>query len=89
MLWERVGAGPLMTVAPANFVDWRRAARSFGEMAAFNPGFGASVSFILDGQTEAARLSGASVSSSFFSVLGVRLARARLSGWEDPSCSCD
>jgi putative ABC transport system permease protein len=77
MLWERTGAGTLMTVAPANFVDWRGASRSFSEMAAFSAGFGGNVSFILDGQTEAARLSGATVSSNFFSVLGVRFARGR------------
>lgn len=77
MLWERSGAGSLQTVAPANFVDWRGASRSFSEMAAFSAGFGGNVSFILDGQTEAARLSGATVSSNFFSVLGVRFARGR------------
>jgi predicted permease len=77
MLWERTGAGALMTVAPANFVDWRGASRSFSGMAALNPTFGASASFVLDGQAGATRLSGASVSSSFFSVLGVRFAIGR------------
>ena len=77
MLWERRGAGSLEPVAPANFVDWRGASRSFSEMAAFSSGFGGNVSFILDGQTEAARLSGATVSSNFFSVLGVRFALGR------------
>jgi putative ABC transport system permease protein len=74
VLWERSGAGSLQPVAPANFADWRGASRSFSEMAAFSSGFGGNVSFILDGQTEAARLSGATVSSNFFSVLGVRFA---------------
>ena len=77
MLWERSGAGSLQPVAPANFVDWRGASRSFREMAAFSSGFGGNVSFILDRQTEAARLSGVTVSSNFFSVLGVRFALGR------------
>jgi putative ABC transport system permease protein len=77
MLWERNGAGTLMPAAPANFVDWRGASRSFSEMAAFSSGFGGNVSFVLDGHTEAARLSGATVSSNFFSVLGVRFTLGR------------
>jgi len=77
MLWERTGDGTLMAAAPANFVDWRDASRSFSEMAAFNPGFGGGSSFILDGRREAARLSGAAVTSNFFSVLGVRFGLGR------------
>src|SRR5438094_1346092 len=37
MLWERTRDGTLMTVAPANFVDWRSGSRSFSEVAALNP----------------------------------------------------
>jgi predicted permease len=87
MLWERAGGqapirqeyggGTLMTVAPANFVDWRRASRSFTEMAALDPSFGGGVGFVLDRQRDAARLSGARVSSSFFSLLGVQCALGR------------
>src|ERR1700730_7259395 len=33
-LWERMRDGHLSTVAPANFVDWREASRSFSGMAA-------------------------------------------------------
>jgi putative ABC transport system permease protein len=80
MLWERDGGGALTPVAPANFVDWRSASRSFSNMAALNPGFGGGVSFVLDRQSEAARLAGARVSSNFFSLLGVRLALGRSSG---------
>jgi putative ABC transport system permease protein len=77
MLWERSAGGKPETVAPANFVDWRTASRSFSDMAAFSTGFGGNVSFVLDGQSEAARLSGAVVSSSFFSLLGVRFTVGR------------
>jgi putative ABC transport system permease protein len=73
VLWERMKPNVPITVAPANFVDWRNGSRSFAQMAALNP----NASFILSGQSEAARLTGASVSANFFSVLGVRLAIGR------------
>ena len=73
MLWERGGNGALMTVAPANFIDWRNQTRSFSEVAALSP----FSSFILGGQAEPARLAGAAVSSNFFSLLGVRFTRGR------------
>ena len=68
MLWERTGGGALTPVAPANFVDWRSASRSFSDMAALNPGFGGDGSLVLDRQSDAARLAGARVSSNFFSL---------------------
>jgi putative ABC transport system permease protein len=76
MLWES-NSEALMPVAPANFVDWRSASRSFRDMAALNPGFGGGVSFVLDRQSEVTRLSGARVSATFFSVLGVRFQLGR------------
>src|SRR5207245_2908166 len=51
MLWERTRDGTLMTVAPANFVDWRRGSGWFSEVAALNP----FPSCLLGGQREAAR----------------------------------
>jgi putative ABC transport system permease protein len=75
-LWERQGDGTLGDVAPANYVDWRDASRSFSGMAAMRASSFAS-SFILGGQREASRLAGGDVSSSFFSVLGVRFRLGR------------
>jgi putative ABC transport system permease protein len=72
ILWERKESGTLQGVAPANFVDWRTASRSFSEMAALK-----SSSFILSGQNDAVQLAGAGVSSNFLSLLGVRLAMGR------------
>ena len=74
-LWERQRDGALGSVAPANFVDWRDASRSFSGMAAvressFAPDF-------IVGQREASRLAGGQISSSFFSVLGVRFILGR------------
>jgi predicted permease len=75
-LSERQRDGTLSNVAPANFVDWRDASRSFSGMAAVRASSFAS-SFILGGQGEASRLVGGDVSSSFFSVLGVRFMLGR------------
>src|SRR5207244_6297828 len=72
MLWEHPRGGTPSTVAPANFVDWREQTHSFNEVAAIS-----SSSLILSGQGEPARLSGATVSSNFFSLLGVRTALGR------------
>jgi putative ABC transport system permease protein len=76
MLWERQGDGTPGDVAPANFVDWRDASRSFSGMAAVRTSSFAP-SFILGGQSEASRLAGESVTSSFFSVLGVQFMLGR------------
>ena len=76
MLSERKGDGKPGDVAPANFVDWRDASRSFSEMAAVRTSSFAP-SFILGGQREASRLAGESVTSSFFSVLGVQFMLGR------------
>src|ERR1044071_1202787 len=70
MLSERQRDGKLGNVAPANFVDWRDANRSFSGMAAVRESSFAP-DFILGGQSEASRLAGGVVSSNFFSVLGV------------------
>jgi putative ABC transport system permease protein len=76
MLSERMPDGKLSEVAPANFVDWRNGSRSFSGMAAMRaPSFASS--FILGGLSEASRLTGGDVSSSFFSVLGVRFMLGR------------
>jgi transcriptional regulator len=69
-LWERQRDGALGSVAPANFVDWRDASRSFSGMAAVRESSFAP-NFIVGGQREASRLAGGQVSSTFFSVLGI------------------
>ncbi len=76
MLSERQRDGKLGDVAAANFVDWRDGSRSFSGMAAMRaPTFASS--FILGGESEASRLTGGDVSSSFFSVLGVHFLLGR------------
>jgi putative ABC transport system permease protein len=76
MLSERQPNGKPGDVAPANFVDWRNGSRLFTDMAAMRASSFAS-SFILGGKSEASRLTGGDVSSSFFSVLGVRFMLGR------------
>src|ERR1041385_2945132 len=76
MLSERQRDGRAGDVAPANFVDWRNGSHSFTDMAAMRTSSFAS-SFVLNGKSEASRLTGGDVSSSFFSVLGVRFMLGR------------
>lgn len=72
VLWETMVGKPI-SVAPANFIDWRNASQSFSEMAAVNPFAG----FTLQSLDEPARLTGAGVSANFFSLLGIRFALGR------------
>ncbi|MCI0489448.1 MAG: ABC transporter permease [Blastocatellia bacterium] len=55
-----------LSVAYPDFVDWRDQNQTFEDMAAYDEG-----SFNLTGRGEPERISGASVSASLFSVLGV------------------
>src|SRR5437879_3380816 len=74
MLWEgQLSDGTLGTVAPANFVAWREQNHSLHNMAAIDP----YPDFILNGSGEPQRLTGAAVSSDFFSLLGVHMALGR------------
>jgi len=72
MLWEQIPQ-TTMPVAPANFLDWREQARSFSEIAAINP----FPNFILTGQGEPMRLTGAAVSWNLFSLLGTPITMGR------------
>jgi putative ABC transport system permease protein len=74
MLWEReLSDGSLGSVAPANFFDWREQNHSFDKIAAIDP----YPDFILNGSGEPQRLTGAAVSSDFFSLLGVQMTLGR------------
>jgi putative ABC transport system permease protein len=73
-LWEtQLHDDALETVAPANFFDWREQSHSFDKMAAIDP----YPDFILNASGGPQRLTGAAVSSDFFSLLGVRMALGR------------
>ena len=73
-LWESHPAyGPFLTVAPANFYDWRAQSTSFEMMAALDP----YPDFILTGTGEPRRLAGGAVTADFFPLLGVHMALGR------------
>ena len=73
-LWETHPTfGQFLSVAPANFYDWRAQSTSFDKMAALDP----YPDFILTGTGEPRRLNGAAVTADFFPLLGVRMALGR------------
>src|ERR1051325_3445950 len=74
MVWERVPEAGIMrsSAAPGNYLDWRDNNRVFEAMAAFNPR-----AFNLTDGDQPERVSGARVSPSFFTVLGVHAAQGR------------
>lgn len=75
VVWERnTDRGlPLMFASPPNYADWRRLNRAFDELGAFATG-----AFFIGGEEEPARLDGARVTVSLFSLLGVRPAVGRM-----------
>jgi putative ABC transport system permease protein len=73
LLEKQLSDGTLGTVAPANFFDWREQSHSFDKMAAIDP----YPDFILNGSGEPQRLTGAAVSSDFFSLLRVHMVLGR------------
>ncbi len=73
-LWETHPTwGPFLTVAPANFYDWRQESTCFSRMAALDP----YPDFILTGSGEPRRLAGAAVTADFFPLLAVNMALGR------------
>jgi putative ABC transport system permease protein len=72
MVWETSAENQERWVAPANFVDWRRDARSFASLSAFD-----NFSPTLSGHGEAERLRALGVSGTFFATLGASAALGR------------
>ena len=69
-LWERQRDGALGSVAPANFVDWRDASRSFSGMAAVRESSFAG-DFILRGQSEESCRGAAMLTSYILSAFSI------------------
>ncbi len=67
---ERRDIGGGGAIAPATFLDWRKMATSYDVMAVFTP----RTYNVTPSTGEPARLRGATVSSTFFDVLGVSAA---------------
>lgn len=71
-VWETSPDNDRRWVAPANFLDWRKDARSFVQLAAYGW-----YSVNLTGRNQPERLRAASVSGNFFATLGVQPALGR------------
>ncbi len=73
VVWETRADAPKRSVAPANFLDWRRETRAFSTLSAFDD-----FSATLTGAGEAQRVRATSASANFFDTLGVRAQIGRL-----------
>jgi putative ABC transport system permease protein len=71
-VWQTTPAAPTQGASPANFLDWRRDARSFEALAAFEV-----LHRNLTGASEPLRVVAAIVSPDFFRVIGVGPALGR------------
>jgi predicted permease len=71
-VWETSADNPERWVAPANFLDWKREARAFASLAAYD-----SFSTNLTGRGEPERLRAGGASGDFFTTLGVQAAHGR------------
>jgi putative ABC transport system permease protein len=67
VVWETRADTPIRSVAPANFLDWRRDTDAFSGLAAFDD-----FTATLSGIGEAQRIHAVSASGNFFDVLGVQ-----------------
>jgi predicted permease len=84
MAWETSADNPERWVAPANFLDWVRDARSFESLAAFD-----SFAANLTGRGEPERLRAAGASGTFFTTLGVQagIGRALIPADDEPGAA--
>jgi putative ABC transport system permease protein len=73
VVWETTSDNPRRSVAPANFVDWRRETSAFAGLAAFDD-FSAAVT----GHGEAQRVRAVSASADLFAILGVQAQTGRV-----------
>jgi putative ABC transport system permease protein len=73
LVWETMGDWKTRWVAPANFLDWRRDARSFDGLAGYS-----TADVNLSGAGEPERLKSAVVSDTLFDLLGARPALGRV-----------
>src|SRR3954469_5923156 len=78
VVWETRADAPARSVAPANFLDWRRETTAFSGLAAFDD-----FSATLSGSGEAQRIRAVSTAANFFDVLGVHAQLGRVMTPED------
>src|SRR5690242_218665 len=78
VVWETRADTPRRSVAPANFLDWRREATGFSGLAAFDD-----FTATLTGSGDAQRIHAVSASGNFFDVLGVQAQIGRVFTGDD------
>ena len=78
VVWETRADNARRSVAPANFIDWRRETTAFEGLAAFDD-FAAT----LTGQGEAQRVRAVSTSANFFELLRVQAQTGRVMSADD------
>jgi putative ABC transport system permease protein len=72
IVWEKDAQGANWSASPADFLDWRKQAKSFEEFAGWTL-----ASYVRTGIDRPEQLSGAAVTANFFHLLGVKPALGR------------
>jgi predicted permease len=67
LLWDLDAGGAVRNVTAADYLDWRRQAKSFSDLAAWTP-----ASYVLTGGARPVQITGAVVTANFFRTLGVK-----------------
>jgi predicted permease len=67
LVWDRDAQGVVRSASAANYIDWRRQAKSFSDLAGWRP-----ASFVVTGGDRPAQIAGAQVTANFFRALGVK-----------------
>jgi putative ABC transport system permease protein len=67
LVWDRDAQGVERNASAANYLDWRRQARSFSDLAGWRP-----VSFVVIGGDRPVQIPGAQVTANFFHALDVK-----------------
>ncbi len=67
ILWEKDAQSSIWAAAPANYLDWRKQAKSFEGIAGWT-----AASYVRTGIERAEQLPGATVTANFFRTLGVK-----------------
>ena len=84
VVWETRADNPRRSVAPANFLDWRRETQSFAGLAAFDDfsatltAYGDVASGVSRTAAQAQRLRAVTASANVFTVLGVQAQLGRV-----------
>ena len=87
VIQERDGQGAVYSVSAADYIDWRKQAKSFSELAGWWP-----AAFVVTGGDRPVQISGATITANFFHTLEVKPALGRIflpdeDGIDDPAAA--